>query len=95
MIRVNGALRQSLFEPLKAVASDFGVEEGQLFQSGQLCDGFNRLIRDLVAADKKAFKSIELGGSGTNVQLSFQLTAEAIRTLTPQHPSQEPGQPKQ
>jgi hypothetical protein len=41
------------------------------------------------------FKTIELGGSGTNVQLSFQLTAEAIRALTPQHPAQEPVQPKQ
>jgi hypothetical protein len=43
---------------------------------------------------QETFKSIELGGSGTNVQLSFQLTAEAIRALTPQRPAQEPVQPK-
>jgi hypothetical protein len=41
------------------------------------------------------FKSIELGGSGTNVQLSFQITAQAMQAIAPQQPSKRPDQQKQ
>ena len=42
-----------------------------------------------------AFKSIELGGSGTTVQLSFQMTTEAFRAITPQRLQPQPESPKQ
>jgi hypothetical protein len=40
-----------------------------------------------------AFKSIEMGGTGTTVQLSFGLTPDAFRSITPQHP-QSSDQPE-
>jgi hypothetical protein len=40
-------------------------------------------------------KSIEMGGTGTTVQLSFALTPDALRAITPQHPqtSDQPQPP--
>lgn len=83
---INGGLRATvLAETADQAAAD---------QVRDVVRGFVSLIR-LQAGAKPEFqevvKSIELGGSGSTVRLSFGMTAEAFRAILPPHSEQSPA----
>jgi hypothetical protein len=100
-IGVPNALRQQV-PPLRMVAAKARInggvkatiraetaDEAAANQVRDVVRGFVSLIRLQAGAKPElqdALKSIELGGHGNTVQLSFALTAQAFRAVVPQAP---------
>jgi hypothetical protein len=87
--RIDGGARATI----KAETADAAAAD-QLRDVVRGAISFARLQAGSKPELQDALKSIELGGAGTRVQLSFQITPEAIRAIVPQRPNST-GQPPQ
>ena len=87
--RIDGGVKATI----KAETAD-KVAADQLRDVVRGAISFARLQAGSKPELQDTLKSIELGGTGTNVQLSFQVTAEAFRSIAPQRPSQPPDHPQ-
>jgi hypothetical protein len=80
---INGGVKATL----KAQTADAAAAD-QLRDVVRGGISFARLQSGSKPALQDALKTVELGGSGTNVRLSFMMTPDTLRALTPQPPSQ-------
>jgi hypothetical protein len=86
--RIDGGMRATI----KAETADKAAAD-QLRDVVRGAIAFVRLQAGSKPELQDTFKSIEMGGIGTTVQLSFELTPDALRAITPQHP-QSSDQPQ-
>jgi hypothetical protein len=78
---------------VKATIQAETADQAAADQVRDVVRGFVSLIRLQAGAKPElqdVVKSIELGGSGSTVRLSFGMTPEAVRAIVPQHSEQSP-----